>query len=98
MRSSADASKDLSPEQERIVRVHWKWANRHATFWIIISVLIFGGMFAVFDFVGADESTRTQSFILLAVVTLVNAVWRAVGALAARVELIMRSEDSQKLT
>ena len=55
-------------------------------------------MFAVFDFVGADESTRTQSFILLAVVTLVNAVWRAVGALAARMELMMKSWDNQKLT
>jgi hypothetical protein len=96
MRSSTNASKEFTPEQERIVRAHWKWASRYATFWIIISVLIFGGMFAVFDFVGADEGIRTQSFILLAVVTLLNAVWRAAGVLAARIELMMKSGD--KLT
>jgi hypothetical protein len=82
-------SPDLAPEQEQIVRSHWEWGGRYALFWIIVTLFIFGAIFAVLDYGNASESLRTQSFVLLATITLVNAIWRAVGALAARIELML---------
>ena len=31
------------------MRAHWEWAGRYAMFWIIVTVLIFGGVFLMFD-------------------------------------------------
>jgi hypothetical protein len=89
MKDTQRTSPDLTPEQERIVRSHWEWGGRYALFWIIVTLFIFGAIFAVLDFGNATESLRTQSFVLLATITLLNAIWRAVGALAARIELML---------
>jgi hypothetical protein len=89
MKDSQRTSPDLTPEQERIVRSNWEWAGRYALFWIIVTLFIFGAIFAVLDYGNASESVRTQSFVLLATITLLNAIWRAVGALAARIELML---------
>ncbi len=90
------SSKKFTPEQQRILRAHWQWAGGYALFWIIATVIIFGGIFLVFDYLGVDDNVRTQSFILLATVTLVNAIWRAVGALAARIEVMLTERDHDK--
>jgi hypothetical protein len=89
MKDSQRTSPDLAPEQERIVRSHWEWSGRFALFWIIVTLFIFGAIFAVLDYGNASEGIRTQSFVLLATITLLNAIWRAVGALAARIELML---------
>jgi hypothetical protein len=89
MKDTQRTSPDLTPEQERIVRLHWEWGGRYALFWIIVTLFIFGAIFAVLDYGNATESLRTQSFVLLATITLLNAIWRAVGALAARIELML---------
>lgn len=78
------------------MRAHWEWAGGHALFWIIATVIIFAGIFLVLDYLGVDDNVRTQSLILLATVTLVNAIWRAVGALAARIELMLTEQDHDK--
>ena len=96
MMFSRRSSKNFTPEQQRIVRAHWEWAGGYALFWIIATVIIFGGIFLVLDYLGVDDNVRTQSFILLATVTLVNAIWRAVGALAARIELMLTEQDHDK--
>src|SRR5262245_29761134 len=72
-----------------IMRSNWEWAGRYALFWIIVTLFIFGATFAVLDYGNASESVRIQSFVLLATITLLNAIWRAVGALAARTELML---------
>ena len=82
-------SPDLTSEEQRIMRSNWEWAGRYALFWIIVTLLIFGAIFAVLDYGNASESVRIQSFVLLATITLVNTIWRAVGALAARTELML---------
>ena len=82
--------KNLTPEEERAIREHWQWAGRHAMVWIIGTILIFGGVLAMLEFAGADQALRVESLVLLAAVTVVNVVWRAAGALAARFELISR--------
>jgi hypothetical protein len=85
---SRPSSRNLSPEEERIIRAHWEWAGRYAIIWIIVTILVFGGIFLMFDFLGADDSVRTPSFVLLATITIINTIWRAAGALAARIELM----------
>jgi hypothetical protein len=80
----------LSPKERRIVRARWEWAGQYAMFSIVMCVLIMGGAFAIFDDLGAEEKARTPSLILLATLILINVFWRAVGALAGRIELIFR--------
>ena len=84
---------DLSPEDLRILRAHWEWAGRYAMFSIVIGVLIMGGAFAIFESLGVDEKARTPSLILLATLILINVVWRSVGALAGRIELMLRNRS-----
>jgi hypothetical protein len=88
--------KKLTPEQESIIRAHWEWAGGYAMIWIIITILLFGGVFLAFDYFGADESVRIQSTVLLATLILVNAIWRSVGALAARIDLMSKSGQDQR--
>jgi hypothetical protein len=88
--------KKLTPEQESFIRAHWDWAGGYAMFWIIITVLLFGGVFLAFDYFGADENVRIQSTVLLATIILVNAIWRAVEALAARIDLMSKSGQDQQ--
>jgi hypothetical protein len=83
-------TKKLTLEQQRIVRAHWEWAGGCAMLWIFVTLLIFGGVFFMLYYFGADDSVRTQSLVLLATITLLNAIWRAVGALAARIELMSK--------
>jgi hypothetical protein len=89
---SRPSLRNLSPEEQRIIRAHWEWAGRYAIIWIIVTVLVFGGMFFIFDFLGADDSVRTPSLVLLATITIINAIWRAAGALAARIELMLMTK------
>jgi hypothetical protein len=78
---------DPSPEEMRILREHWEWAGRYAILWIIFTIFIFGGAHLLFDYLGTDERARVLAFIFLGTLILVNAIWRAAGALAARLEL-----------
>jgi hypothetical protein len=89
---SRTSSEKLTPEQLRIVRAHWEWAGGYALFWIVVTLLIFGAVYGVLDYLGADEGMRTQALIILATITLVNAIWRATGALAARIELMSKTK------
>ena len=97
MKFSSSPSKKLTPEQQSIIRTHWEWAGGYAKFWIIVTVLIFGGVFLAFDYFGADDNVRIQSVVLLATIILVNTIWRAAGALAARIDLMLKAgQDHDK--
>jgi hypothetical protein len=74
------------------MRAHWEWAGRYAMFWIFVTIVIFGGFFFLFDLFGFNESLRTQCLVLLATITIVNAIWRAAGVLAARIELMLMTK------
>ena len=92
---SRQPSSILSSEEQRIMRAHWEWAGRHAMVWIFITVIIFGSFFLLFDYVGADDSIRTQCLVLLGTITVVNTIWRAAGLLAARIELMHLTRDGR---
>jgi hypothetical protein len=85
----------MTSEERRIIRAHWEWASRYAILWIIGTVVIFGGISFVLDYLGADDGVRIPSLVLLATITIVNAIWRAVGALAARVEIMLLAVRSR---
>lgn len=87
MTDGGDKRPDPSPEEMRILREHWEWAGRYAIFWVIFTILIFGGAHLLFDYFGTDERARVLAFIFLGTLVVVNAIWRAAGALAARLEL-----------
>jgi hypothetical protein len=78
----------LSPEQMRVLRAHWEWAGRHALLWMIGTILIFGGMYVLLDLLAVDERVRVPLWILLGTLSVINAIWRAMGALAAHLELL----------
>jgi hypothetical protein len=88
--SPSSSSKKMTPEQMRVMRVHWEWAGGYALIWIIVTIVIFGGIFLMLDYAGASDSVKMQSFVLLATITILNAIWRAAGLLAARIELMLK--------
>jgi hypothetical protein len=87
MSFSVGGRRNTSPEEMRILRTHWEWAGRHALLWIIATIIIFGGMYVLLDLLAVDERVRVPVWILLGTLSVINAVWRAVGALAAHLEL-----------
>lgn len=92
---SSRSSQRLSPGQREIVRAHWEWAGGYALLWIVVTIMIFG-IFLMREYSGVDENVRTQSLVLLATITIVNAIWRAAGALAARIESILTRQRHEK--
>ena len=86
------ASSPRSPEEQRILRAHWEWSGRYAMLWIIVTIIIFGGTFAMLDIVDAGERVQVPSLILLLAITTVNAIWRAAGVLAARIEIMLMTK------
>jgi hypothetical protein len=90
--SPSSSSKKLTAEEKRVMSIHWEWAGGYALIWIVVTVLIFGGIFLLLDYAGASESAKTQSLVLLATISVVNAIWRAVGLLAARIELMLKQQ------
>jgi hypothetical protein len=87
MTLGGDKKRDLSAEEMRVLREHWEWGGRYAMLWIIFTIVIFGGAHLLFDYLGTDERVRVLAFIFLSTLVLVNAIWRAAGALAARLDL-----------
>ena len=82
--------RDLSLEEKNILREHWLWGGNYAILWIVVTIAIFAGAYFLFDYLNVDVQTRILSFILLSTLVLLNAIWRAAGALAARLELTRR--------
>jgi hypothetical protein len=87
---------DLSPQEIEILRAEWEWAGHYAIFWVIGTIMIFGGAQFLFDYLGADGQLRTTAFILLATLILLNAIWRAAGAVVARLERARAQQDQRE--
>jgi hypothetical protein len=79
----------LSPDEMRVLREHWEWSGNYALLWIIVTIVIFGGIFILLDFFEAEDRVRLPSLILLATLTVVNAIWRAAGVITSRIELML---------
>lgn len=75
------------------LRSHWKWGARHAAVWTAFVLAMFAAAIALLDELSIGEAARTSALVLLGTLILVNAVWRAAGAVAARLEF-MRGNGS----
>lgn len=83
----------LSQKDMTILREHWEWGGSYAFLWIVVTIAIFIGAHFLFDYLNVDDRTRVLAFILLSTLILINAIWRAAGALAARLELRNRKPE-----
>jgi hypothetical protein len=77
---------DLGDKGARILHANWQWAGRHLELWILLTIMVSGGAWALFDYIATDDRARLPALILLATLLILNAIWRATGALAARLE------------
>jgi hypothetical protein len=77
-----------SEEGRSFVSCHWKWAGHHPMLWLLVSLMAFGGLWLIFDFMRIPDSTRLPAQVLLSTLLVINAIWRATGALAAPMEMI----------
>ena len=67
-------------------REHISWASRFALFWFALSLVIFGGAYAVAEIGEMPEASRTLMFVMLGTILVINAVWQAAGLALARIE------------
>ena len=93
---TAEKQRALTEEELRALKEHWEWGGGYAIIWVFFTILLFGGAHFLFDYIGADDGVRVPAFILLATLVLVNAVWRAAGALAARIDVGNRARRPDK--
>ena len=85
------------PEHFRMLRLHKSWADRYTILWLIFIVIQFGGIYLVLGEVQTNPPVRTDSLILLAVITLTVVVWQAVGLGVARVHMLIAGLDLETL-
>ena len=67
-------------------REHISWTHRFALFWFALSLVIFGGAYALAEIGEMSEASRTLMFVMLGTILVINAVWQAVGLALARLE------------
>jgi hypothetical protein len=75
-------------EAQRIAntREHLSWSYRFALFWLVLSLVIFGGAFALAGLEEMSEASRTLMFVMLGTIIVISAVWQAVGFTLTRLE------------
>lgn len=93
---TAEKKRALTEEELRALKEHWEWGVGYAIIWALFTILLFGGAYFLLDYIGAGDGVRIPTFILLATLVLVNAVWRAAGALAARIDVGNRARRPDK--
>lgn len=87
--------KVLSEEDRRVLKEHWEWGGEYAIVWLIVTILLFGSTQLIFEFLGAEDRVWYPGFILLSTLIIVNTIWRAAGALAARIDLANRKSRNE---
>ena len=75
-------------EAQRVAntREHLTWSYRFALFWLVVSLAIFGGAYALAGLEDMSEASRTLMFVMLGTIIVTSTVWQAVGFTLARLE------------
>jgi hypothetical protein len=75
-------------EAQRVAntREHLTWSYRFALFWLVLSLAIFGGAYAIAELEEMSEASRMLMFIMLGTIIVTSAVWQAAGFALARFE------------
>lgn len=84
-------------EYFHLIRLHKGWSDRFAILWLVSVVLLFGGTYGILDGLHAEASMRAELLIFLAVLVLTLVIWQAVGLGVARIHMIIRELDVEKL-
>src|ERR1700728_2963406 len=77
----------------RIIRIHKKWADGLTIIWQILVITLFGGFYLLLEYLQVDAQDRNSALILLVAVTVVSAIWQAVGLAVAIVHMAMLGSD-----
>ena len=67
-------------------REHISWSHRFALFWLVLSLVLFGGAYALAEINEISDANRTLMFMMLGTIIITNAVWQAAGLAIARLE------------
>jgi hypothetical protein len=81
------------PEDIRIIRLHKKWADGYTLLSQLLILLLFTGVYLLFEQSGLGAAERTGAFILLTAMVLATAIWQAVGLGVARVHMLLEGID-----
>lgn len=84
-------------EYFHLIRLHKGWSDRFAILWLVSVVLLFGGTYGLLDGLHADASVRAELLIFLAVLVLTIVIWQAVGLGVARIHMVIRELNLEKL-
>ena len=83
----------MNPDRIRIIKLHKRWADGYTLLWQIFILLLFGGIYLVLEQAGVGAQERTTTFVLLATMVLVAAIWQATGLGIARVHMVLSGID-----
>ena len=81
------------PDRISIIRLHKKWADGYTLVSQLLILLLFAGVFLLFEQLGLGAPARTEAFVLLAAIVLATIIWQAAGLGIARVHMIMSGLD-----
>jgi hypothetical protein len=82
----------------RILRLHKTWADKYTMLWQLFILLLFGGIYFLFEQSGIDAMERAAAFVLLAAMVLAAAIWQAVGLGVARIHMLLNGVDLEQRT
>jgi hypothetical protein len=85
----------MNGEQDfvRIIRLHKKWADGYTLLSQLVILLLFTGIYLLFEQAGIGAAERAGAFVLLAAMVLATAIWQAVGLGVARVHMLLDGMD-----
>jgi hypothetical protein len=90
---------DQQLDYKAVIKLHKSWADRFMILWFVFTVTLFAGVSFLLNDSAMEAGTRTNAYILLAVIVIVGAVWQAAGMTIARVHMLMEDiapPDSKK--
>jgi hypothetical protein len=67
-------------------REHNSWSRQFALFWLVLSLVVFGGTYALAEASEISNTNRLLMFVMLGTIILTSAVWQAAGLALTRLE------------
>jgi hypothetical protein len=77
----------------RIIRLHKKWADGYTLMSQLVILLLFTGIYLLFEQAGIGAAERAGAFVLLTAIVLATVIWQAVGLGVARVHMLLDGID-----
>lgn len=67
------------PTRVANTREYVSWSQKFALFWLALSLLLFGGAYAIAELGDTPEAMRALMLIVLGTIIVTNAIWQATG-------------------